>query len=158
MSDFASLPETARLWIYQTNRKITVDETNQLTQALDNFITEWSAHGKKLQAGFEILYNHFVIIGVDENSMKASGCSIDASVHFLKKLEQQLEIDFFRRDQLAIKSNDVINLLDIKALQRKEASINSGTLIFNNLISTKSDLNDNWIIPASKSWVSKYIS
>jgi len=82
--DFNTLPDTARVWIYQANRSFTEDELAAVKIKLDNFIKEWTAHGADLKAGYDIKYKRFITIGLDQNLNTASGCSIDASVRFIQ--------------------------------------------------------------------------
>ena len=95
--DFNSLPDTARVWIYQANRSFTEAEIEEIEQGLEEFITQWTAHGAQLQAGFVTRYKRFIIIGLDQSHASASGCSIDASVHFIQALEKKYGVDLLDR-------------------------------------------------------------
>ena len=92
--NFQDLPETSRVWIYQCNRSFSDIENNEISQKMSEFLTSWTAHGADLKAGFEIKYKRFIVIGLDQNLQTATGCSIDASVHFIQKLESQPSIEF----------------------------------------------------------------
>ena len=80
--DFDTLPEESRVWIYQANRSFSEKEISQLKEQLNIFIEAWTAHGKDLQAGYKIVYKRFIVLALNQNLNKATGCSIDASVHF----------------------------------------------------------------------------
>ena len=86
--DFNTLPEHSRVWIYQANRSFSEEELTEIKQKLDTFITNWTAHGADLNAGYDIRYKRFIILAVDQTSQSATGCSIDASVRFIQQLEQ----------------------------------------------------------------------
>ena len=77
----------SRVWIYQSDRKLTADEVVQIQMNLDNFTRSWTAHNNQLKAKAEIRYNRFLVLIVDESQAGASGCSIDKSVNFMKQLE-----------------------------------------------------------------------
>ena len=47
-ANFKDLPDDARVWIYQANRPFTNDELNELKPQMDNFLQQWTAHGKDL--------------------------------------------------------------------------------------------------------------
>ncbi len=74
--DFNSLPEDSRIWVYQSDRKFTDEEIQEIETALAAFITEWSAHGTGLEASFLTKYNRFIIIAVNPGVQSATGCSI----------------------------------------------------------------------------------
>lgn len=83
---FNQLPTHARIWIYQSDRALTDSEVDALKPVLTQFVTEWTSHGQTLQASAEIFHNRFLVIANDEDVNSPSGCSIDASVRFVKQL------------------------------------------------------------------------
>ena len=89
--DFQTLPQTARIWIYQCNRSFSKEEILEISKKLQTFLEGWTAHGADLKAAFEFKYKRFIIIGLDQEKQKATGCSIDASVHFIKQLENLIK-------------------------------------------------------------------
>ncbi len=82
---FKELPESSRVWIYQANRSLSEQELQEINTKLEDFITQWTAHGANLKASFEIRYKRFIILALDQELNAASGCSIDASVHFIQQ-------------------------------------------------------------------------
>ena len=144
----------SRIWIYQADREFKPEEIAFIEEATKAFLESWTAHNLALNAGFEIRYNRFLILMVDEESAGASGCSIDKSVHFIKSLENKFGIGFFDRMRFAYKSNGRVEALPRMEFEKryKEGSINGDSIVFNNLIERKRDLSDNWEIPVKKSW------
>src|SRR6195952_6127637 len=100
--------EQSRVWIYQSDKQLYDAQVNELQQQLDNFTAEWTAHNHQLKAKAEIRYNRFLILIVDETQAGASGCSIDKSVNFMKKIEQQFGINLFDRFNLAYRQGEKI--------------------------------------------------
>lgn len=155
---FDTLPEYARIWIYQSNRKLSDDETQDITKQLTEFISNWSAHGMALEASFEIRYNRFIIIAVNQDVQQATGCSIDASVLFIQKLEQQYQIDLLDKMNVTFKQGEFIthkSLIDFNRMA-KEKSVSAQTIVFNNLVNTIEELNESWEVPAEDSWHSRF--
>lgn len=91
--DFTSLPEESRVWIYQANRSFTEQEITEIKEKLNLFIDNWTAHGSDLLSSYEIVYKRFIVIALNQNLNKATGCSIDASVHFIQQLEKEYHVD-----------------------------------------------------------------
>src|SRR3954470_21026295 len=102
----SELPAHSRIWIYQTNRQLTDEETNSISEKTKKFLESWTAHDNALKAGFEIRYNRFLILMIDEKVAGASGCSIDKSVHFIQSLEKDYQVDFFDRMSFAFKNGN----------------------------------------------------
>jgi hypothetical protein len=51
--------------------------------ALQAFLENWAAHGTSLVSSYQLKYNRFIILAVDQDVQSATGCSIDASVEFI---------------------------------------------------------------------------
>lgn len=155
---FNELPEDARVWIYQSNRKFTDEETVQLQQELDNFLQKWTAHGANLSAGAEIKYNFFIVIGLDQTANAASGCSIDSQVRFIQKLEQELNIELLDKMNVTYIQNERVHhkpLTDFKKMV-KDGAVGKNTTVFNNLVNTKAEFEENWQVPAIESWHNRF--
>lgn len=150
----ASLSENSRIWIYQSDRKLTAKEQNFLNKELQNFISEWTAHNVALTGSFEILHDHFIVIMIDEQKTSASGCSIDKCFNFLKKMESQLNVHFMDRMQLAYKANNEIRILSKSKFESmlESGELNENTIVYNNLIEKKSELKTKWEVPVKESW------
>jgi hypothetical protein len=157
--DFDKLPEESRVWIYQANRSFTEDEITQLQQQLEEFIDAWTAHGKDLQAGYKIVYKRFIVIALNQDLNHATGCSIDASVHFIQGLEAQYKVDLMDKMNVSYKQGEFIAykpLMDFKKMA-KNRSVSKNTIVFNNLVTNIAEFKDNWEVPASDSWHSRFI-
>jgi hypothetical protein len=146
--------ENSRVWIYQANRAFTAAEGCRLNDMLTGFTESWAAHGNLLAAGFEIRYSRFIILFVDEHRAGASGCSIDKSVSQMKAIEQEFGVTLFDRFDIAYKEgNEVVsvNRAQFEEMVRS-ARVNANTIVFNNLVQTKKELDTRWEIPFAESW------
>lgn len=152
-----SFSPQSKVWIYQSDRAFTESEVTEIQQKIDEFASQWKAHGHQLKAKAEILHNFFIIFTVDETASGVTGCSIDASVRVVKDIEQTYNVDLFNRFNMAylvdgkvIATNkeDFETLVNIKAVGPK-------TIVFNNMVQTLSDFETKWQIPFEQSWHSK---
>lgn len=158
--DFNILPETSRVWIYQCNRSLTEDEIVEIGNKLNVFIENWTAHGSDLHAGYEIKYKRFIVIGLNQSLNSATGCSIDASVHFIQQLEKEYQIDLMDKMNVSYKQGDYIaykSLVDFKKMA-KERAVSKNTIVFNNLVANKAEYLENWEVPASESWHNRFLN
>ena len=157
--DFKDLPDNSRIWIYQCNRSFSATEQKEVTDGLIAFLKQWTAHGSDLKAGFEIKYNRFIIIGLDQAEASASGCSIDASVHYIQSLENKYKVDLLDKMNVSYKQGEYIAYKDLKDFKKmaKERAVSKNTIVFNNLVATKQDYIENWEVPASESWHNRFM-
>lgn len=156
---FDSLPDDARIWIYQSNRKFSSGEADIISQELLTFTEQWEVHGKPMKTSFKLYFDQFIILAADEGHNEASGCSIDGSVRVLKNLGSRLNVDLFDRNSVAFKKEEVI-LIPLSKLKQQNAaaSWNKDTLVFNNLVATKGDLKARWMVKAGDTWLKRYAS
>ena len=155
---FNDMPAGAKIWIYQSSRPITDIEQLQIGKVAESFIQQWAAHNQPLKASYKFIYNYFLVVSVDESYNQASGCSIDASVHLVKALEQQFDIDFFDRTKVAFLKGEEVILESIKDIKTKvaEGAVTEKTITFNNLVKNKGELQTEWMVPAARSWLKRY--
>lgn len=156
---FSSLPDSSRVWIYQASREFAKEELKSIQEVLENFLTQWTAHGAHLSAGYEIPYNRFIVIGLDEAEQNATGCSIDASVNLIQKLEQQYEMDLLDKMNVTFKKKDVLEYMPLKEFRKlaKTKAISSSTIVYNNLVVNKAEYLNHWEVPAAQSWHARFI-
>lgn len=155
---FEEMSPNSRIWIYQADRQITEEEEHQIEHSAKEFLEGWAAHGNPLNSSFAVLHNKFLVISVDESYNMASGCSIDASVALVRRLEEQLNLNFFDRSKVAFLLNGEIfesSMADLKELI-SEGKINSETITFNNLVANVNELNNQWKMPAGETWLKRY--
>ena len=155
---FEDLPLESRIWIYQSNRKFTDDEIIEIENELSQFLSSWSAHGASLECSFQLKYNRFIIIAVNQEVQANTGCSIDASVAFIQTLEQKYNVDLLDKMNVAFKQGEFITyktLLEFKKLA-KEKAVSGNTIVFNNLVNSIEEWNENWEVPANESWHSRF--
>lgn len=151
----------AKVWIYQASKQFTESESAKIDAACNTFVEDWSAHGNNLIADYQLFFNRFICLFVDETGFTASGCSIDSSVHFIKSLEKEYNISLLNRTDVAyLSQNGEVKLIDMHGLKEAfdSGEISSETLVFNNLIRTREEMDKNWLIPISDSWQNRLLS
>jgi hypothetical protein len=150
---FDDLSPQARIWIYQSTTPIP-DQVLPLTKA---FVKDWTAHQQALKASAAVLKDHFLVLAVDEDYQSASGCSIDKSVHFIQELENRFGLHFFDRLQVAYLEGEKLRFKSQSALKTEigAGQFTVHTLVFNNLVTTKGQLDTEWCLPAGHSWLSR---
>lgn len=157
---FEELPDYARVWVYQANRSLTDEEIEQIEEKTSIFLSNWTAHGSHLKASFQLKYKRFLIIAIDQDAQAATGCSIDASVSFVQKLEKEYNIDLLDKMNVSYKQGEFIAykpLADFKQMA-KDKSVSLNTIVFNNLVTNKQEFEDSWEVPASESWHARFMN
>jgi hypothetical protein len=155
---FDHLPPRARVWIYQASRPLAEEELMPLLPRLAAFAEDWTSHGQQLAASAQFLHRQFLVIGLDEAVAGASGCSIDASVRFVRELEQHLGIELLEKSRMAFLTEGQLHLLTRRELREAIATgqVTANTPYFNNTLTTKDELITSWPAPAGQTWLASY--
>jgi hypothetical protein len=155
------MPPDSKVWIYQANRQLTLEEIGEMEQLVEGFVEQWDAHKQPVKGFGGIFYKRFIVLMADGSVAEVSGCSIDGSVRLIKELEQAFDINFFDRLKITYKiTNQLVGgfaLSQVNDLWEK-GSINENTIVFNNLVQTKGDFETIWEIPLKDSWLFQKIN
>lgn len=153
---YSEIADSSRVWIYQSDKELSDNEVVFIQQKLLAFCNDWKAHQAHLKSSYRVLHNRFIILVVDEQQLNASGCSIDSSVKVIKEIESEFGIDLFNRTQIAFEQEDgAIKTLSIPEFKKV---VQENTIVFNNLVATKADLEQAWRTAAKNSWHAKFLA
>ena len=145
----------SRVWIFQADRFLNEKEIQLVNTTMNDFIPNWASHGNELFGGFELKNALFLIVGVDEEQSPASGCSIDSLTRVVKELGARLNVDFFNRLNIAYLSAlgklELVSMSTFKQLIQA-GEVNENTLVFNNLVQNRGELNERWQTQVKNSW------
>lgn len=155
-ADFA--PDS-RVWVYQSSRLFFMSEAIQIEDLLNNFVENWKSHGTPVKGFGTMFFGQFIVLMADEQATGVSGCSTDSSVRLIKEIEQLYKVSMFDRQNLAFVRKDKIELLPLSQLQYAfdNGFLQADSIYINNLVQTKEELEQNWLIPVKESWLAKRI-
>ena len=155
--NFNDLPDTARVWIFGAENTLDSSQVQKLRENMGLFLEQWTAHKRELNPSWELRHNQFIVVGLDESMLAASGCSIDSMVRNLKNFESAIganiidtSLKVFYRDK-----NESIQCVGRSEFKQLVANgtVTEETVVFNNMIQTAADLRQNrWEIPMQESW------
>ncbi|TAD92112.1 MAG: hypothetical protein EAY75_03275 [Bacteroidetes bacterium] len=151
----ADFSGNSRVWIYQASRRFGLAEALEIEALLEDFLARWNSHGTPVKGYANLLFGQFLVLMADETATGVSGCSTDSSVRLVKDFEQRYAVDFFNRLSLAFVVKDQIEILPLSQLGYafEHGFVAGDTLYFNNLVATKQDLLNKWLVPVKDSWL-----
>ncbi len=144
----------SRVWIYQSSKEFMPDQVNTFNELKNVFLQTWESHGSPVKGKMELLHNRFIVVMIDEADERSCGRSVDASIRFMKELEQELGLTLLDRMLVAYKKGEQIHsctLPEFEALAQK-GQVNKDTIVFNNTVQTIAEFEKGWQVPAEKSW------
>ncbi|MBA3828957.1 MAG: hypothetical protein H0X33_08470 [Taibaiella sp.] len=151
----ADFPGHSRVWIYQSSRPFIDKEEHEINEQLHQFYAHWQAHGAPVRGWAKLLYKQFIVFIADESDVQVSGCSTDGSVRIVKSIERQYSVNLFDRMLITFLVKGKAQMLPFDQVQYAldKGYIDQDTPLFNNIVNTKDELMQNWLVPLSKSWL-----
>jgi hypothetical protein len=152
---FDTLPAEARLWIFAAERELAPRERDYLLTTVDEFLDRWQAHGHPLTSARDLRHNRFLLIAVDEASADASGCSIDALVRDIKRVEGALGLALVDHAPVLFRDGEAIARVPRDQFSDlvRAGAVTPQTVVFNNALTRVGDVRDGrWEVPAAQSW------
>ena len=158
---FEELATQSKVWVYQTNRPLNDAEIADITSVVQQFISNWAAHGQPLRASFQVRNRRFFILAADETAQMPTGCSIDKQVALFQALEERYQLGLLERGQVPfVNDTGEVTLVDFRELsQRIQAGeISPETATFNTQPKDLAQLAQSWQQPAKDTWLKRYFS
>jgi hypothetical protein len=152
--------EKERIWVFLLSRALRADEMIVFTQNCQHFVSQWTAHEKKLSASFEMLGKQMLIVRVNEALYAAIGCSIDKLTHFIKSQEKAFEMELLNRLFVAYEGKEQsieVAHVDIIKNMLAQGQLNEFSKIYDTSISS-SDQMESWKQNLKDTWLKKYLS
>ncbi|TVP74937.1 MAG: hypothetical protein EA352_09445 [Gemmatimonadales bacterium] len=157
---FEALPDTARLWVFGTDRPLAPEEESRLLQEVDDFLGGWRAHGHPLSAGRSWVLGRFLMVAVDEGVEAPSGCSIDALLRRLRELEEALGLEMVGGGPVFFRAPGDEGAQVVKRVSRSEfragaqrGEIDGDTPVFDPTLSRLGEVRrGDFQRPAAESW------
>ncbi|MGG6230089.1 ABC transporter ATPase [Tenacibaculum sp. SDUM215027] len=156
--EFSSLSEEAKVWVYPSSRKFYPQEIDGLKEKLQGFVDGWKSEDSDFKASFELKYNRFIIFSVEEDST-LTNADIDKQVAFILQLQQEYEVELLDKMNVCFKQGKFIQYKDVKEFKKllKKKSVSVKTIVFDNLVQSKVELENYWEVPITESWYSRFL-
>lgn len=149
----------ARVWVYKCAQALTPEKRQAIMDRGRAFTSSWAAHGAALDACVDVLLDHFVLVAVDEQQAMASGCSIDKSVRFVQDLERALGSSLTDRMVVLYEKEGGLGSCRVPEVEGliKQGELSADTVVFDDLVGTKGDMDRRFRIPLKESWMARWL-
>ena len=156
---FESLSETAKVWIYPASRKFYKEELETVEEKVKTFVSEWKSDDADFKASYQFLYNRFIIVLAEDEDGKLTNLDIDTLVGFILQLQTEYELELLDKMNVCFKQGEYVQYKEIKEFKKllKSKSVSSKTIVFDNLIQTKEELEHFWEVPITESWYNRFL-
>lgn len=157
---FSQLPDSARVWVFGADRPLVGAAADTLLASVDQFLSEWRAHGMPLRSARDWRDDRFLAVGVDVNEENASGCSIDGLFRTLQQLERVIGSRLVGGGRVFYRDDGAVATATREEFvaRVKSGKIPRDTPVFDTSVTGAADWRTKFEQPASNSWASRYFS
>jgi len=152
---FTALPDDARVWVFGSADELSAEQESVLLSAVDDYLSDWRAHGSPLTVARAWRDGRFLAISVDQRDENASGCSLDALFRVLRDLETRLGTSLLGNSRVYFRDpNGSIRVTDRAgfAEQAQAGSLGSDTHVFDLSVQTVGEWHGRFEGAAADSW------
>lgn len=152
---FDDLEDLAKVFLYPSSKKFYPELLHQIEESVRDFVENWSKK-HDFEAGYKIVYQRFLIVAINSNA-KVTTLVIDELVSFIFKLQSEHEIELLDKLNVCFKQGEHVQYKEVKEFKKliKNKSVTKNTVVFNNLINTKAELESDWELPAEDTWYNR---
>jgi hypothetical protein len=157
---FETLPDAARVWVFGSDRPLTEEGTTTLMKSVEEFLSGWKAHGEELTVGYEWRFGRLLVVGVDQRTAGASGCSIDGLFRVLQSLEPEVGAKLVGGGRVYYRDGNG----DVQSVERHElkalyasGAIGEDSVVFDTSLTDLGTLRSGFEKAARKSWAASLL-
>jgi hypothetical protein len=157
--DFNEIPNWGKLWVFPSSRKFYPQEISELKEEIEAFLNNWTHNDQGLNCAYQIKYDRFIIITVDDSKISLSLETHDSLVTLIQDLENKLEVILLDKINVCYKQGEFVQYKDLKEFKQliKNKGVSKKTIVFDNMITTKKELENNWEINIMDSWLGRLL-
>lgn len=156
--DYNSISESAKVWIYPSNRKFYDNEIDDLHEKIKTFLDNWKPDDVDFNVGYKLMYNRFIVFFVDSKKQLIN-TDVDASVQFILQLQEQYNVVLLDKMNVCFKQGEYVQYKDLKDFKKliKNRAVTGKTIVFDNLVTSKEEFENYWEVPITESWYSRFL-
>ena len=157
--DFKQIPDESKLWIFPSSRKFYPQEIAGLKEKIKAFLSDWDDGAHVIKSSYHLEYDRFIIITVDDSQHSLSIQAHDLLITFIQELEKIYQLILMDKINVCYKQGEFVqykDLIDFKKMM-KAKGVSQKTIVFNNMITIKSELKYDWEINIMDSWLGRFV-
>lgn len=156
---FDTIPNWCKLWVFPSSRKFYPQEIEELKQRIEAFLTNWTHEGQSLESSYQLKYDRFIIISVNDAEISLSLKAHDTLTAFILDLEKFYDIILLDKINVCYKQGEFVQYKDLKEFKKmmKNNGVSKKTIVFDNMITTKEALKNDWEINIMESWLGRLL-
>ncbi|WP_196885768.1 ABC transporter ATPase [Aureivirga sp. CE67] len=151
--NFDQLEETSKVYIYPSKAKLFPETIEKIKEKAQEFLTDFSEN----ECAFDIKYNRILIIAIDDET-PLTVSDLDKLSMFILDLEKEFETSLLDKMNICFKQGQYLQMKEVKEFKEliKKKSVSKKTILLDNFVNSKYELDNFWEVPAEESWISHF--
>ena len=156
---FEELSEDAKAWIYPSSRKFYPTEIEEVEEKIKAFVEGWKSEDENFKASFQFLHNRFIVLFADDENTPLKNTDIDISVAFILELQEVYNVALLDRMNVCFKQGEFVQYKELKDFKKllKNKAVTAKTIVFDNLITSKTEFKHHLEVTIEESWYNRYL-
>lgn len=157
--DFNTIPNYCKLWVFPSSRKFYPQEIADLQQRIEAFLTNWTNEGNPIECSYSLKYDRFIVITANDAEISLTLKAHDDLTAFILGLEAIYNIVLLDKINVCYKQGAFVQYKDLIAFKKmmKNNGVSKKTTVFDNMITTKEELENDWEINIMDSWLGRLL-
>lgn len=155
LTHFELLPDDARVWIFGASDSLADAVEHAMLADVDGWLDQWQAHGHPLTAARDWRDGRFLVVGVDQSTAGASGCSVDALFRILQEVERATGTPLLAGGRVFYRdANDAVQCVDRATFTARAqgGAIGGDTPVFDTTLTSAGAYRERFERPMQESW------
>lgn len=153
---FDALPAGSRVWVFAAPRPFDAAERDGLPALMDKVLGKWAIKQPGMRGCHALLEDRFLVVGADEGREMLDGCSVDAMMSWVLRLERETGLRLVDRMTVHYRAADG----SVRSVSRPEfarlaaaGEVTDATHVFDTTVSRVDDLRaGRFELPARDAW------
>ena len=152
--EYKKISSESKVVLYPSSRKFYDNEVEEIRLSIENFISD----ELEFSIAFKIEYQRFLLFFISDDVVITIEF-MDKIANFIQQIEKKYQVILLDKVNVSFKQGDFVQYQEMKKFRKlvKSKSISKKTIVFNNLIQTKGEFENEWEVPLQESWLSHLI-
>ena len=154
-----TLPDCCRVWIFAANRPFTDEERGGLGMLMEKIFGKWDMKQPGMRGCHAFVEDRFLVVGAEEHREMLDGCSVDAMMSFVMRLERESGLRLVDRMMVHFRGADgaarSVSRLEFSKLV-KSGEVTGDTVVFDTTVCKAEDWNaGRFTAPMRDTWLAE---
>ena len=156
---FDALPANSRIWVFSSARDFSPEDRARLDALGTRVMDIWVKKQAMIRGCWELRDDRFLVFGADETAIGLDGCSVDAMMHWIMRLEAESGLTLIDRMSVFYRDSEgAVHSVERGEFRRmlEAGDVTPDTHVFDTTISRIESLRENrFELPMRESWHAK---